>query len=722
MSTQELIAQLRTRPGVLAVHYDEQERVLTLRYDGGRVNVADIEALARSAGATLRMLPAETRPLTPEEAELAALPWMIRLTALTLVMVIAGWVVEDFTTLPHWVAWLMYAIAYASGGFYSVQEAWETLKKRQFDVNFLMIVAAVGAAIVGQPREGAILMFLFSLSGTLETYAMGRTHASIRALLDMTPKEAEVYRNGTLVRVLVEELQVGEVVLVRPGAQVPADGVVVRGESALNEASITGESMPVEKRPGAKVFAGTINGQGALEVRVTTSVENSTLARIVQVVREAREQKAKSQDFTDRVIGQYYAYAVVGLTLLAIIIPLLFLGWDLSTTLYRAMTLMVVASPCALVISIPAALLSALAASARGGVLFKGGRHLEAAAQVRVVAFDKTGTLTTGRSGVVAVIPVDGAAAELEQALATAEAPARPPQPIPDDMLGPLSPDQRRLLALAAAVERPSEHPLARAIVRGADERGLPTPVVTGFESLTGAGAAANINGCRMTIGRPSLFDLTPEVAAQITAQQELGRTVVALGCGRTVWGIIAIADTVRPEAAAAVARLKQTGIERVVLLTGDNRQVAQTLGQALGVDEVRAELLPEEKVAVVRELEERYGPVAMVGDGINDAPALASATLGVAMGAAGTDVALESADVLLMSDDLSRLPGALRLARRARSIVRQNLAFAFSVMAILMVFAMFGAIPLPLGVIGHEGSTLIVVANGLRLLAERMS
>lgn len=236
MSTQELISQLRTRPGVLAVHYDEQERVLTLRYDGGRVNVADIEAFARSAGATLRMLPAETRPLTPEEAELAALPWMIRLTALTLATVIAGWVVEDFMALPHWVAWLLYAIAYASGGFYSVQEAWETLKKRQFDVNFLMIVAAVGAAIVGQPREGAILMFLFSLSGTLETYAMGRTHASIRALLDMTPKEAEVYRDGTLVRAPVETLRVGEVVLVRPGAQVPADGVVVRGESALNEA------------------------------------------------------------------------------------------------------------------------------------------------------------------------------------------------------------------------------------------------------------------------------------------------------------------------------------------------------------------------------------------------------------------------------------------------------------------------------------------------------
>ncbi len=718
MTAQQLATQLRARPGVISVHYDERERVLTLRYDGGRVDVTAIEALARRAGATLRMLPAESRPLTPEDAELAALPWMIRLTALTLITVIAGWIIEDFTALPGWIAWTLYAVAYASGGFYSIQEAWDTLKQRQFDVNFLMIVAAVGAAVVGQPREGAILMFLFSLSGTLETYAMGRTHASIRALLDMTPREAEVYRDDTLLRVPVEDLRLDEIVLVRPGAQVPADGVVVRGESALNESSITGESMPVEKRPGARVFAGTINGQGALDVRVTATVENSTLSRIVQVVREAREQKAKSQDFTDRVIGQYYAYAVVGITLLAIIIPLTFLGWDLGTTLYRAMTLMVVASPCALVISIPAALLSALAASARGGVLFKGGRYLEAAAQVKVVAFDKTGTLTTGRPGVVAVVPLSSAAEDLAAVAAGVELPAHEMPPVPDDMLGPMTSEQARLFSLAAAVERPSEHPLARAIVRGADERGVPVIVATGFESLTGSGAMATINGRRLTIGRPMLFDLTPEVEAQIAAQQEQGRTVVALGSGRVVWGLIAVADTVRPEAAAAVATLKRIGIERVVLLTGDNRQVADAMGRALGVDEVRAELLPHEKVEAVRELQQRYGPVAMVGDGINDAPALASAALGVAMGAAGTDVALESADVLLMGDDLSRLPGALRLARRARSIVRQNLAFAFAVMATLMVFALFGAIPLPLGVVGHEGSTLIVVANGLRLLA----
>jgi Cd2+/Zn2+-exporting ATPase len=652
--------------------------------------------------------------LSAEESEIAQLPWMIRLTVTCLLTTALGWAVGDVRLgLPAWLPWLLYTIAYATGGFYSVQEAWATLKARQFDVNFLMIIAAVGAAAVGQPREGAVLMFLFALSNTLETYAMGRTHASIRALLDMTPKEADVYRDGELVRVPVDDLRVGEVVLVRPGGQIPADGVVVKGESAVNEASITGESMPVEKRPGLRVFAGTLNGQGALDLRVSTPVGDSTLARIVAIVREAREQKAHSQDFTDRVIGQYYAYAVVAITLAAIAVPLLFLGWPLSTTLYRAMTLMVVASPCALVISIPAALLSALASAARGGVLFKGGRHLEAAARVKVVAFDKTGTLTTGRPGVVAVIPVGGPG-RLPNSL-----PCRACYPAPpDDQLGQLSPDQMRLFAVAAAIEQFSEHPLARAVVKGAQEREIPIPDAADFEALTGAGALATVCDRRLRIGRPSLFgQLTPDVAIEVDAQEHQGRTVVALG-DEHPWGLIAIADTVRPEAAAAVAQLKRLGVEKVVLLTGDNEQVATALGAALGVDEVRAELLPHEKVEVIKELQARHGPVAMVGDGVNDAPALATAALGVAMGAAGTDVALESADMLLMGDDLGRLPNALRLARRSRAIIRQNLTFAFGVMATLMVLAIFGEIPLPLGVVGHEGSTLIVVANGLRLLA----
>jgi Cd2+/Zn2+-exporting ATPase len=668
----------------------------------------------RPAPPQVASAPAATR-LVDEEAEIAQLPWMIRLTVACLVATALGWVASDAQLgLPAWLPWLLYVVAYVAGGFYSVQDAWATLKQRQFDVNFLMIIAAVGAAAVGQPREGAVLMFLFALSNTLETYAMGRTHASVRALLDMAPKEAEVYRDGGFVRVPVEDLRVGEVVLVRPGGQIPADGLVVKGDSAVNEASITGESMPVEKAPGLRVFAGTLNGQGALELRVDTAVHNSTLARIVTIVREAREQKAQSQDFTDRVIGQYYAYAVVGITLLTIAVPLLFLGWDVPTTLYRAMTLMVVASPCALVISIPAALLSALASSARGGVLFKGGRHLEAAARVKVVAFDKTGTLTTGRPGVVAIIPVGGPGRLPDSLPCNACYPGPP-----DDHLGQLTPDQMRLLAVAAAIEQFSEHPLARAVVKGAQEREIPIPDAVDFEALPGAGAHALVCEHRMRIGRPSLFgQLTPDVAIEVHAQETQGRTVVAIG-DEQPWGLIAIADTVRPEAAEAVARLKAIGIERVVLLTGDNQQVATSMGAALGVDEVRAELLPHQKVEAINELQQRYGPVAMVGDGVNDAPALATAALGVAMGAAGTDVAIESADVLLMGDDLGRLPSALGLARRARRIIRQNLAFAFAVMATLMLLALAGDIALPLGVVGHEGSTLIVVANGLRLLGK---
>ncbi len=737
-----LLRQLRAYPGVIAVNYDAKQQGLTLRYDAGQTDLAGIESLVRAYGIALRLEPASATSAIDEEAQLAALPWMIRLTILTLVSLALGWLLEELTALPHTVPWALYVLAYVAGGFYSVQDAWKSLKARQFDVNFLMIIAAIGAAVVGQPREGAVLMFLFALSNTLETYAMGRTHASIRALLDMTPRIARLLstENGMVVEreVPVEQVQVNDVVRVRPGEQIPADGVVLRGESAVNEASITGESVPSEKQPGARVFAGTINGQGALDVRITTAVEDSTLSRIVKIVREAREQKAHSQDFTDRVIGQYYAYAVVGITLLAIIIPLLFLDWSVQDTLYRAMTLMVVASPCALVISIPAALLSALARSARSGVLFKGGANLEAATQIKVVAFDKTGTLTTGRPGVVAVIPLNTAKLEHVQLsdsppppeafisadqqllwqllLQDVSPPAVRPSPH-DDQLGNLSAAQVRALALAAAIERFSEHPLARAVVRCAEECQIAIPAAEEFASMTGAGARAHVVGMELRIGRPEIFHpLTPEVTQLIGEQARQGRTVVLLG-DEQPWAMIAIADTVRPEALNVVAQLKAAGIERVVLLTGDNHYVAANLARELGVDDVRADLLPEQKVDAVRELQAQYGPVAMIGDGINDAPALATATLGVAMGAAGTDVALESADVLLMSDDISRLPGMLRLARRTRRVVRQNLIFAGTVMVIMMILALGGIVPLTLGVLAHEGGTLLVVANGLRLL-----
>jgi Cd2+/Zn2+-exporting ATPase len=654
--------------------------------------------------------------LKEEEAELAELPLMVRMTVITLVSLLLGWASEQWLPIPA-VAWVLYAIAYINGSFYSVQEAWESLKERQFDVNLLMIAAALGAAAIGQPLEGAVLMFLFSLSQTLETYAMGRTHASMRALIAMTPQTARLVRsiNGTEheEEVPIEQVAVGEVVRVRPGEQIPADGEVVRGSSAVNEASITGESMPVEKQPGVRVFAGTLNGQGAMDVRVTTAIEDSTLAHVVKIVRQAREQKASSQHFTDRVIGQYYAYTVVGITLAAIIVPLVFLGWEVQPTIYRAITLMVGASPCALVISIPAAILSALASSSWNGVLFKGGKHLESASRIKVVAFDKTGTLTTGRHGVAAIVSLD---MQGENVLDDVH--------LPTNENGTLAPGEARLLAIAAAVERFSEHPLAQAIVAEAHTHQLALPETGDFEALAGAGVRATWNGYEIQIGRPSLFtqvqnqQLPADFTALIEQQEQQGRTVIMVGQVDQVWGALALSDTVRSESADIVANLRAAGIERVVLLTGDNHLVANHIGQMVGVDEVWSALTPTEKVDAIRTIQAKYGAVAMVGDGINDAPALATAHLGVAMGAAGTDVAMESADVVLMSDDLSRLPGTLQLARRTRQVVQQNLVVAFGVMLVLIGLALVGILPLPLATVAHEGSTLLVVANGLRLLA----
>lgn len=646
--------------------------------------------------------------MTPEEEEIADLPKMIRFTVICLIATATGWILQEISGIPVWLVWGIFTVAYLFGGYFTAQKAIEMIRNREFGIDMLMILAALGAAAVGEPREGALLMFLFSLSGTLETYAMGRTHASIRSLIAMTPREAEVMDARGVRVISIEALEIGDVVLVRPGAQIPADGVIVRGESTINEASITGESVPVDKKLGANVFAGTINGQGALEIEVRADASQSTLARIVSVVREAREQKAQSQDFTDRIVGVYYAYLVVIVTIVAFIIGVVWLDEGWADAFYRAMTLMVVMSPCALVISIPAALLSALARSARDGVLFKGGRYLEAAATIKVVALDKTGTITTGQPQVVAIIPVGGPGRISDQ---------MPCISVNDAEQKGLTIDQVRLLVAAAAVETPSEHPLAKAVVQGAVGRGLHVPEVTEFKAIVAAGASGIVCGQRLRVGKPTLFaNVTPDVMIEIEALQRQGNTVIAVGSDAEIWGLIAIADTVRPETRHALRTLQNDGV-KLALLTGDNQHVAYALAQDLGIDDVRADLLPQDKVSAIKELQRRYGAVAMIGDGVNDAPALATADVGVAMGKGGTDVAHESADVVLMRDDLSKLAGALRLAKRARRVVRQNLIFAMSVIITLVIFTVRGDVELTLGVIGHEGSTLLVVANGLRLL-----
>ena len=706
----ELLQQIRSLPGVAGARVDEVTRSITV-LAGEDVNRYALRQLCDAANLALRIEPVAVAR-TPEEEEIAQLPRMVAFTVICLVTTIAGWVLQEVAGVPGWLAVVSFVLAYVFGGYYSALDAIESLKNREFDVNMLMIVAALGAAALGEPREGALLMFLFSLSGTLETFAMGRTHASIRSLIAMTPREAEVIVAGETRLVSVEALIPGDVVLVRPGSQIPADGIIKVGESAVNESSITGESVPIDKKQGMPVFAGTINGQGALEITVTADASQSTLARIVSVVREAREQKAQSQDFTDRIIGVYYAYAVVVVTLLSVVVARLFVVESWDATIYRSMTLMVVMSPCALVISIPAALLSALARSARDGVLFKGGRQLEAAATIKVIALDKTGTLTTGRPGVVAIIPVGGPG-RMNTALPVAESVTYPD----DDVMGPLSSDQVRLLMAAAAVELASEHPLARAVVQSAKDRDLPIPEASEFKAVISAGATATVAGQRLRVGKPTMFSMvTPDVLVEVSAQQRQGNTVVAIGSESEIWGLIAIADTIRPESQGALKELHAAGY-KLALLTGDNEHVARALAKELGLDDVRAELLPQDKVEAVKELQRRYGPVAMIGDGVNDAPALAVADVGIAMGKGGTDVAHESADVVLMRDDLSRLAGALRLAKHSRQVVWQNLIFAFTVIALLMLFTVLGEVQLTIGVIGHEGSTLLVVANGLRLL-----
>jgi Cd2+/Zn2+-exporting ATPase len=705
----DVLVQIREVNGVAGVKLrdDTQGVVVQCRADANRHAIRQI---CDQANLALTIESVDVG-LTPEEEEIADLPKMIRFTSICLVATVAGWILQEISGVPVWVVWGVFLVAYVFGGYFTSLKALAMIRNRQFGIDMLMILAALGAAAVGEPREGALLMFLFSLSGTLETYAMGRTHASIRSLIAMTPREAEVMDARGVRIISVEALEVGDVVLVRPGTQIPADGVIVRGESTINEASITGESIPVDKKLGAHVFAGTINGQGALEIEVRADASQSTLARIVSVVREAREQKAQSQDFTDRIVGVYYAYLVVVVTIIAFVVGVVWLSEPWAVAFYRAMTLMVVMSPCALVISIPAALLSALARSARDGVLFKGGRYLEAAAKVTVVALDKTGTVTTGQPQVVAVIPVGGPGRISDQM------PCIDVQEVLQSDQSTLNVDQIRLLVAAAAVESPSEHPLAKAVVQGALKRGLIIPAVTEFKAIVAAGASGVVCDQRLRVGKPTLFaNVTPDVMIEIEALQRQGNTVIAVGSDVEIWGLIAIADTVRPETRQALRALQKDGV-KLALLTGDNQHVAYSLAKDLGIDDVRADLLPQDKVAAIKDLQRRYGAVAMIGDGVNDAPALATADVGVAMGKGGTDVAHESADVVLMRDDLSKLAGALRLAKRARRVVWQNLIFAMTVIVMLVIFTLRGDVELTLGVIGHEGSTLLVVANGLRLL-----
>lgn len=608
-----------------------------------------------------------------------------------------------------------YVAAILVGGFYIARAGWAALRTtHSLDMNALMTVAAVGAIFVGEWAEGAVAMFLFSLGNTLEAYTMDRARNAIRSLMDLKPRTATRLQADREQVVAVEDLGVGDRVLVRPGERIPLDGAVLTGESAVNQAPITGESTPVDKGPGDEVFAGTVNGQGALTVAVTRISTDTTLARIIQMVEEAQSQKAPSQRFVDRFARVYTPLVLAAAVAVALVPPVAgaLLGYGEWGALwgewvYRALVLLVIACPCALVISTPVSIVSAIANAARSGVLINGGAYLEELGSLKAIAFDKTGTLTVGRPQVVDVRCIGH----------------------PEGMAWTECPDCQQMLARAAAVERRSEHPLAQAVVQAAQEQGLDSllPAAEAVEALTGRGVRGRVNGRRVLVGTHGfVHEEHPELAEgpfcqAVHAAQAAGQSVMVVQEeGNGVLGFIAVSDSLRPGVAGVMADLARVGVVQTVMLTGDNQATARSIAAQAGVADVRADLLPEDKVRAVESLLADYQSVAMVGDGVNDAPAMARASVGIAMGAAGADTALETADVALMADDLGKLAFAVRLSKRARAIIRQNFVVALGIKAVFFALAVAGVATLWMAVFADVGASLIVTLNGMRLLRKR--
>ena len=602
---------------------------------------------------------------------------------------------------PGWLVWTAYGAAYVFGGWYGLKATIESLQVPEVEIDLLMIIAALGALYIGAPFEGAMLLFLFSLSGTLEEYAIGRSRTAIKSLIDMRPETARILRDGEEVTIPIDDVEIGDIFIVRPGDRLPLDGTVEKGESTIDQSSLTGESVPVPKTPGDEVFSGTINETGSLEVRVTRHAHESAISRLIHMVEEARSKRAPTQQLIDK-YEQPYVLGVFAMTVIAILLPYFLLHHTFEPTFYRAMTLMVAASPCAVIISTPAAVLSAISAGGRQGVLFKGGEHIETAGDVDAIAFDKTGTLTEGNTRLTTIQIRDGADVTSE-----------------DD-----------LLARVAAVQSRSEHHLAEATVEAAHQRAITIPDATGFEAVVGKGVHARVDHETIHIGNPRYvrselaqgsIDGYDEALSAVEALEADGHTSVLVVSETTeriqVLGWLGFTDTIRPEAREMIQKLRDRGVERIVMLTGDNDRVAQYIADELEIDEYYSELLPEEKVDHIERLQEQYEAVAMVGDGVNDAPALATADISVGMGGAGTDVALETADIVLMSDRLDRLPYAFALSKETRRTLYINFAIAFGAIAIMIVAILTAGIPLPVAVIGHEGSTVLVSLIGLRLL-----
>lgn len=612
----------------------------------------------------------------------------VTISILAGLILILGWAADIFSQLPA-AATGLYFLAILTGGFATARRSFYSLRRLNFDMNVLMTVAVVGAALIGEWREGAVVAFLFSVSGALESYTFDRARQSIISLMEIAPKAARVRRNGLEMELPVEEIRPGDILLIKPGEKIAMDGKVVSGYSAVNQSAITGESIPVDKAAGDGVYAGTLNLQGALEVEVTRLVKDTTIARIIEMVEEAQAQRAPSQTFIDKFAG-IYTPVVIALAAGIAVLPPLFWGLDWYAWIYRGLTLLVVSCPCALVVSTPVAIVSAIGSAAKNGVLIKGGAYLEETGALSVIAFDKTGTLTKGVPEVTDIITAGEGINEHE------------------------------LLRAAASVEKLSEHPIAGAVVKKAREKGIEPEPVEQFESLTGKGTRAKLDGKEIFIGSPKLFyENTVDFKAREKILYRLrseGKTTMLVEINGKLAGILAVADAVREDSRHTVDVLRASGV-RTVMLTGDNAVTAEAIAGKVGVDGFMAGLLPQDKVSAVKGFIEKYGKVAMVGDGVNDAPALAAATVGIAMGGAGADTALETADIALMADDLSRLPYAIRLSKASLGVIKQNIAFSLLIKLAAVALVFPGWLTLWLAIMADMGASVLVTLNGIRLM-----
>lgn len=709
-SAKDVQKAVSSMPGVQSTEVNFNAQKLKVVYNSNETSLEQISNTLSKIGHPVASMKAENA--APSEnveapskyaknAKVAPsiIPWcketknvLLALSAvITVLTIIAEW---THIGLPETWAKVLYGVAVIIGGIFPAKKGLSSLKHGRLTINTLLVVGAIGAIYLGLWKEASLLVVIFSLGEVLESYAVDKARGSIQALISLAPQEATVLRNGKELRVPIEQVNIDEIVLVKPGEKVSVDGIVVSGTSAIDQSSITGESIPIEKHAGDEVYASTLNGRGALEIKVTKLAEDSTLSKIVELVENAQMKKGNAQNFSER-FGAIYTPFMFVLAILMAVVPPVFFWQPFDAWLYRALVVLVVSCSCSLVLSVPIAIVAGVGNAAKNGVLVKGGIHMETAGKVQVVAFDKTGTLTTGKPTVTDVVA-----------------------------LGSIS--DKKLLKIAGTLEVRSEHPLADAILKLISEKGLELETIDEFMSITGRGAKGMIDGEQYYIGNSRLFkEIGVSVKShieQIERMQDEGKTVILVGNSKQILGMIAVSDQPKENARKAISKLKELGIKKIVMLTGDNKVTGEAIGRRLGVDEVRAELLPEDKISAIKALQQGHRTVAMVGDGVNDAPALAQADVGVSMGIAGTDVALETADIVLMADDLDQLVYMVKISRKTVSVIKQNIAFSLALVAFLVLTALFGWMPLTTGLIINEASALVIIANGVRLLKVKQS